>query len=78
MKKGETMAKVKQITRELRITKTNIDEIKEIVGEINRRLNEVIELVDRVDSMKFKIDLETLDYDISLKDDFSIEIREDK
>lgn len=72
------MAKVKQITRELRITKTNIDEIKEIVGEINRRLNEVIELVDRVDSMKFKIDLETLDYDISLKDDFSIEIREDK
>lgn len=72
------MAEVKQITKDLRITKTNIDEIKEVVGEINKRLNEVIELVDQVASMKLQIDVDTSDYEITLKDEVSIEIREDK
>lgn len=69
------MAEVKQITKDLRITKTNIDEIKEVVGEINKRLNEVIELIDQVASMKLQIDVDT--YEITLKDELSIEIRED-
>ena len=72
------MAEVKQITKDLRVTKTNIDEIKEVVGEINKRLNEVIELVDQVASMKFQIYVDTSDYEITLKDELSIEIREDK
>lgn len=72
------MSEVKQITKNLKITKTNIDEIKGIVGEINKRLNEVIELVDQVASMKLQIDVDTSDYEITLKDEVSIEIREDK
>ena len=72
------MSEVKQITKNLKITKTNIDEIKGIVGEINKRLNEVIELLDQVASMKLQIDVDTSDYEITLKDEVSIEIREDK
>ncbi len=72
------MAEVKQITKDLRITKTNIDEIREVVGEINKRLNEVIELLDQLASMEFKIEVDTSDYDITLKDEFSIKVREDK
>lgn len=72
------MAEVKQITKDLRITKTNIDEIKEVVGEINKRLNEVIELVNQVASMKFQIYVDTSDDDITLKDELLIEIRGDK
>lgn len=72
------MTEVKQITKNLRIARTNIDEIKEVVGEINKRLNEVIELVNQVASMKLEINLDTSDDEITLKDEFSIEIREDK
>ena len=76
--KGKTMAEVKQITKNLKITKTNIDEVREVVGKINERLNEVIELVDQVASMEFKIEVDTSDYDITLKDEFSIKVREVK
>lgn len=72
------MAEVKQITKNLKITKTNIDEIREVVGKINKRLNEVIELLDQLASMKLQIDVDTSDYEITLKDEVSIEIREDK
>lgn len=52
------MAEVKQITKDLRITKTNIDEIKEVVGEINQKLDEASALIEQLASIELKINVD--------------------
>lgn len=58
MKKGITMAEVKQITKDLRITKTNIDEVKRIIEEINQKLDEASALIEQLASIELKINVD--------------------
>lgn len=52
------MAEVKQITKNLRITKTNIDEVKGIIEEINQKLDETSVLMKQLASIELKIDVD--------------------
>lgn len=52
------MAEVKQITKDLRITKTNIDEVKRIIEEINQKLDEASALIEQLASIELKINVD--------------------
>lgn len=52
------MAAQKQITKQLKITKTNIDEMREIVGAINQKLDEASALIEQLASIELKIDVD--------------------
>ncbi len=52
------MAEGKQITKTLKITKTNIDEVREIVGAINQKLDEASVLIEQLASIELKIDVD--------------------
>lgn len=52
------MAAQKQITKQLKITKTNIAEMREIVGAINQKLDEASALIEQLASIELKIDVD--------------------
>lgn len=52
------MAEAKQITRNLKITKTNIDEARKITEKINQKLDEASVLMEQLASLELKIDVD--------------------
>lgn len=52
------MAEIKQITKPIKVTKTNIDEVKRLMGEINQKLDEASVLLERLSSLDLTYNVE--------------------
>lgn len=54
------MAEAKQVTRNLnlKIAETNLEEVREIINEINQKLDEASVLMKQLASIELKIDVD--------------------